>query len=139
MGICRMCDTFSGPQRDSSFGAFNTSRNHALNGRNQMTHPIDEAVAVLRSRVAEAVGALTLESSPPLGVIVRRRRKEMGLSIDQFAHHMGYDRVRVWRLETNKIVNPSLVTVYRLSCVLQMPFTVLASGALVLALGKTDA
>lgn len=101
---------------------------------------IDQTVALLRSQVGETIASasLDLDASPPLGTVVRRRRKELGLTIEQFRDAMGYDRPRVWRLETNRTVSPTILTIYQLSCALQMPFTTLASAALVTALGRTD-
>ena len=93
---------------------------------------IDEALAVVRQRVSEAVAAAAMpkRSAVTLGEIIHQRRKALRMSLEQVAAAAGCTKSHVWELEQDRSRNPTIAMVWGLAQALSVPFPVIASAAL---------
>ena len=93
---------------------------------------IDEAVALLRERIEDAVAAAAMPEADgvTLGEMIRQRRAALALTLDEVARKAGCTKSHVWELERNQARNPTIAMVYGLSAALSVPFPIMAAAAL---------
>ena len=93
---------------------------------------LDEAVSLLRERLAEVIAATAMPDgpSPTLGQFIRERREALGLSLEDVAQRSGSSKAHIWELEQDRSRNPTVAMVYGLSQALSVPFTLTAAAAL---------
>jgi DNA-binding XRE family transcriptional regulator len=92
---------------------------------------VDRALDALRRAIGVAVAQAHMPASgPTLGVLIRERRAELGLSLEAVAKAAGSAKGHVWELEQDRSRNPTVAMVYGLSIALALPFLTVAAAAL---------
>lgn len=99
---------------------------------------IDEALALVRQRVSEAVAAAAMpkRSSVTLGEMIKQRRDALRMSLEEVADAAGCTKSHVWEMEQDRSRNPTIAMVWGLAQALSVPFPVIASAALETVLAR---
>lgn len=94
---------------------------------------VDAALATLRHEIGVAIAdaAMPTGTAPTLGTLIKDRRKQLGMSLDEVGQAAGCTKSHVWELEQNRTVNPTIMMVDGLARALRLPFVMVAHSALV--------
>lgn len=93
---------------------------------------VDAAMDQLRRAIGVAVAQAQMpaEGGPTLGALIKRRRSELGLSLEAVGKEAGATKSHIWELEQDRSRNPTVQMVYGLSIALALPFLTVAAAAL---------
>jgi DNA-binding XRE family transcriptional regulator len=95
---------------------------------------IDKQLNDLRGRIAEAIAVAGDLAAPAeimaLGPFVRKRRKQLGWTLDDLARHADTTKSHVWSIENGKAPNPTVRMVDALARALGVPLIHLCAAVL---------